>query len=142
MQYLESIIKQSRIITSNDVRWSVKYGEDTGSESDIEDDDGLDQRASRLVRDLGFQIRCFMDLVPTIELNLALAGIVRRRRPHTVERSFCASEPAKIYISLVRDKIRGVDHRLVDRLGEANWQRQANIREKMDVKLLNRNPIR
>ncbi len=78
-----------------------------------------------------------MDLVPTLELNLALAGKRRLREVQAAENPFRVSEPAHVYISLVRDKYNEADNRLIERLGEANWQRHVNIRRRMDAMMNN-----
>ena len=37
-----------------------------------------------------------------------------------------------IYVALVREKFQQAHYKLVERLGEANWQRHRSVREKMD----------
>lgn len=44
---------------------------------------------------------------------------------------FRLSVPAAIYVSMVRDKFRNAQAQLVNRLGEANWQRHQTIREQL-----------
>ena len=83
MQDLISFIEQSRTITYDDTEEIADDHEDTGSESDVEDEDSPDELESNLVNDLKFYTQCLMDLVPTLELNLALARKERRREFHT-----------------------------------------------------------
>ena len=45
---------------------------------------------------------------------------------------FRLSDPAAIYVSLVRDKFRNAQAQLVSRLGEANWQRHQRVREQLE----------
>lgn len=133
MQDLISLIEQSKIITSNDGPEVIGDCEDTGSECDTEDGDGPDGRGSNFLQDLEFRTLCLMDLVPTLELNLALAGKSRLREVRAAENPFRVSEPAHVYISLVRDKYKEADNSLIERLGEANWQRHVTIRRRMDA---------
>ena len=72
-----------------------------------------------------------LDLVPTLELTLEHVERRQRQPGLTTEPSY-ASNPANIYISLVRDKFPEANDRLVERLGEANWQRHLNIRKRME----------
>jgi hypothetical protein len=45
---------------------------------------------------------------------------------------FEVSGPAKVYVSNILDKFPSADIRLIERLGEANWQRHVIIRNKQD----------
>jgi len=137
LQDLISLIEQSRIITSSDGQEVIDDCEDTGSECDTEDGDGPDERGSNLLQDLEFRTLCLMDLVPTLELNLALAGKRRLREVQAAESPFRVSEPAHVYISLVRDKYNEADNRLIELLGEANWRRHVTIRRRMDAMMNN-----
>lgn len=76
MQGLVSFIKQFRI-TFNDASEVIDDCEDTDSKCDAEDENGLDERRSDLLKDLRFRTLCLMDLVPTLE---TLAGRKRRRK--------------------------------------------------------------
>lgn len=45
---------------------------------------------------------------------------------------FHVSNAARVYIALIRDKFKDAEPHLVDRLGEANWQRHVNVRLRME----------
>ncbi len=135
VQNLVSLIDQSKIITSVGAQDFINDSDDTGAEPNAEDEHDLEERGSDLGKNLEFQIQCLMDLVPTLELNLALARNRRERESHAAKVPFHASEPAHVYISLVRDKYKEADNRLVERLGEANWQRHVTIRKRIDAML-------
>ena len=132
MQDLISFIEQSRIITYNNTQETADDHEDAGSESDVEDEEIPDELEYNLIKDIQSRTQCLMDLVPTLEINLALAGKERRRVLHATQNPFLISEPAHVYISLVREKYKEADDKLVERLGEANWQRHVNVRRNMD----------
>ena len=79
-----------------------------------------------------FTIGCLMELGPSLEQNLASAG---RSDPSISKSSidlFCLSGPAGFYVSLVRDKYKQASKELVERLGEANWQRHLKVRNMME----------
>lgn len=113
-------MEQSKIFTSSDVQ-EVPDGCEDGTEVGEEDGERFDEQDHEFVKEIGFHTRCLMDLVPTLELNIALSGEQRREAMHAPKSPFLVSEPAHVYISLVRDKFKNADDRLVERLGEASW---------------------
>ena len=125
-------MEQSKIITSSVVQ-EVSDNHEFGGDVDMEDGERSDDEDPEFVEEIGFRTRCLMDLVPSLELNIALDGEQRRETIHAPKSSFSVSEPAHVYISLVRDKFKNADDRLVERLGEANWQRHVAIRKIMDA---------
>ena len=71
-----------------------------------------------------------MDLLPSLDHDLARLEAAQdfAYDPTT----FSISTPARIYVSLVRERYRNADERLIERLGEANWQRHVVIRNRID----------
>lgn len=92
-------------------------------------DEYPDDNVRDLCKDVVFIIKCLMELGPSLEQNLASAG---RSAPSTSKSAFvpfCLSGPAEFYVSLVRDKFKKASKELVERLGEANWQRHLRVRK-------------
>ena len=96
------------------------------------DRDGYsDDNVHDFCKDVVFIIKCLTELGPSLEQNLASA---RRPAPSTSNSAFvlfCLSGPAGFYVSLVRDKFKQASKELVERLGEANWQRHLKVRNMM-----------
>ena len=67
-----------------------------------------------------------------MQQNLVRAEIAHDQRSYVTSVPFSVSGPATIYVNLVRDKFKKAHHKLVERLGEANWQRHKDVREKME----------
>ena len=104
---------------------------DSGKEEDESETSSVSESID-LGEDLRSRVQMTLDLVPTLELTLEhVEGFQKRTRPIRTE-PFSASNPAGIYISLVRDRFPEADDRLIERLGEANWQRHLNIRKRID----------
>lgn len=106
---------------------------DSDSEfDDSEEDDDIDGSFGP-AEDLHSRVQMLLDLIPTLEATVAhierpQAQIIRTG----LNESFRASGPAQIYIALLRDKFPEADERLVERLGEANWQRHINVRRRIE----------
>ena len=87
-----------------------------------------DDNVPDFCEDVVFVVKCLMELGPSLEQNLVSTG----RSAHSVSTSasvlFCLSGPAESYVSLVRDKFKKASRELVERLGEANWQRHLKVR--------------
>jgi hypothetical protein len=102
---------------------------------DVEDNESLSSNGSdmklgesEVCNSLASQVACLMDLLPSMD-NTLLHAMGRDRDgrvPATVK--FQVSGPASSYIRSVYDKFSEADTKLVERLGEANWQRHTTIR--------------
>lgn len=138
---------QSTLIISHDSTQTSKPCDDSEevyfSESDVIYDGGnSDEEISdvemhhRRVLDIGnelkFRTQCLMDLLPSLEQNIALAESDHPKSSVSAVTPFSISTPAYTYISLLRDKYRNADEGLIERLGEANWQRHVFVRRKME----------
>ena len=71
-----------------------------------------------------------MDLLPSMEdtLNLATQAKDENEVPSSLD--FHISDPARTYILNIYDRFSKADPRLVERLGEANWQRHIALRNR------------
>ena len=90
--------------------------------------------------DAAFTIDCLTELGPSLQQNLSSA---RKPAPPVSQPAFgllCPSGPAGFYVSLVRDKFKRASKGLVERLGEANWQRHLRVRNMMED--LEKNPAK
>lgn len=127
LQELESLIEKSEAILSNEVSTNGSVGEE-------EDDDGNDSCTSGvgIDEDLRSRVQLAMDLVPSLESTLSHVERLQRQSAYISNEPFHASNPAQIYISLVRDKFPEANNKLIERLGEANWQRHINIRRRLE----------
>ena len=75
---------------------------------------------------------CLLDLVPTIERNI-IHAVKLTAKPPTSLIPFSMTEAARPFILRIADKFTNASNKLVERLGEANWQRFVQIRTRMDV---------
>ena len=83
-------------------------------------------------KDMHLHITCLEDLNSTLERMVKdtnLAGEDPIVGPHGI--TFHVTESAKQYVLQVHDKFRNAPKALVERLGEANWQRFIRIRSSM-----------
>ena len=110
--------------------------EQSNNENDEQYDSGSDISSESgscgTIEDINFATTCLMELGPCLEQNLKLAGSAQRRYSCLTSVPFTVSSPAMVYISSVREKFRQADYKLVERLGEANWQRHKAVREKIE----------
>lgn len=96
------------------------------------DDEGSGCEVGNLAKKLKSPLRNLMDLTPLLERAFAQTlRPVQARLFTDIEPKFCVSEPAKHHVNLVRERYRQASEILVERLGEANWQRFVRIRRQM-----------
>lgn len=103
--------------------------DDGGSDTDV-DDISDDDDMGDIVEELRLQTRWLMELAPALEQNLIHAESTKFHASSPTGVPFSVSGPAATYISLVRDKYRQAETQLVERLGEANWQRHVRVRSR------------
>ena len=107
-----------------------------GDDSEDEDTGGDDDFAKfDFIEELTFRVQMVLDLVPALESTLEHVKRSQKQLPYPITESLYASDPAQIYISVIRDKFPQADERLIQRLGEANWQRHINIRKRMQQRV-------
>lgn len=112
----------------------------------IEDDEGSDDSSSdyssdeesrtkthdfwQIVQRLRIQTSHLACLGPSIQRSLARLekDELRSNSIYPPVVPFEVSNAAGVYVSLIRDKFKDASNDLVERLGEANWQRHQNVR--------------
>jgi len=109
-------------------------GDDSDEEYDSERESLSDSERYSLCEDVSFSITCLAELRPSLDLNLVRAEKNRTQSARPPPVSFYLSDPAKIYVSLVREKFKQAQDQLVERLGEANWQRHIGVRRRAESK--------
>jgi len=130
---LESIIEQSRFITSGHQGGVIQSGEDSDEDYDSGSEGSSAGGSYDLCKDISFTITCLTDMRASLEQNLVSAERKRTKTARPPPVSVCVSGPANTYISLVREKFKQAENQLVERLGEANWQRHLIVRKRMGV---------
>ena len=71
-----------------------------------------------------------MDLVPTMKQSLTQTRT--KRKPPAISIPFAVSEAARPFVLNVYDKFNMASRKLIERLGESNWQRYVTVRARMD----------
>lgn len=107
------------------------------------DDENLSLSADVLFNcDMGSHIRGLADLVPTLQRLLCEESQSTGERHNcTSITTFHVTDSARQYVMQIRDKYRNAPTTLVERLGEANWQRFVRIRgKKYEVEGLDQDP--
>ncbi|MCJ1285845.1 hypothetical protein MMC26_005187 [Xylographa opegraphella] len=105
---------------------SPMYTPETSEDEDESSDSGTLLECS---------IDCLMDLIPTMEQSLAH---IQSRGIQTKTSSrvpFSVSELALPWVRNVSDKFTSADTALVERLGEANWQRYMTLRARTEQRI-------
>jgi hypothetical protein len=82
-----------------------------------------------IAADLRFYNHRLMDLMPSIERTAVQPAQLQGPNDHSALSPFQMSEPAHAYVIKVADKFPDAESKLVERLGEANWQRHVRIRQ-------------
>ena len=77
-------------------------------------------------------VDCLMDLVPAMEQTLSHLDAAAQRNHSSHGVVFAVSEAARPWVSNVSDKFDKADTKLVERLGESNWQRYLTVRARMN----------
>ena len=132
-QDLSALIEQAQAVASNKSLNSSHSDVEENSGSDTEDDDDIGgSYDSLLVRKLAQQTSWLNQLSTTIEQNYNRAKLRQKRAVYPPVVPFSVSGPAQFYVGLVQDKFQKAERKLVERFGEANWQRHVNIRNQLD----------
>ena len=131
LQELKTVIEQTKLIliSMNDQHALLH------EEFDDENNSGDESSAAgdcEIYDDISFAIACLTELRPSLEQNVACTKKALSQSALPPYVPFCLSDPAKIYVSLVRERYPQAQDHLVDRLGEANWQRHLSVRQKVD----------
>ena len=128
---LSSLVEQAEVIlsgTSGDEVLNANSGDD---EDDSDSESTSTQEEAEFCEDVEFHTRCLMQLVPALEQNIVSSRKPRIPLDRPNLQTFSVSEPASTYISLAQERFQEGDLKLVQRLGEANWQRHVRLRTKL-----------
>ncbi|KAG8531244.1 uncharacterized protein KY384_004602 [Bacidia gigantensis] len=108
--------------------------DDCSNDSDSDTSDGevcLEKGVFHIPESIAFHIKSLLEATPSI---LQCFEHLKTGVPLVPPiEGFITSGPAQAYIMLVRDKFPKASTQLVERLGEANWQRHAELRDFKDV---------
>ena len=132
LKELESVIEQGKLTIRKD-RDEILQDNHANEEEYDSGGEGLSDSGSYdTIEDIIFATTCLSELGPSLMQNLDRAESARDSCLDFINMPFAVSTPATIYVSLIREKFKQADHKLVQRLGEANWQRHKDVREKME----------
>ena len=82
------------------------------------------------LEDMKTHTECLLKLGPALERNIRQA--LKQRTEQSIHLvPFSVSHPAGLYVLNIREKFPKAEMRLVERLGEANWQRHKDTRKRM-----------
>lgn len=130
-QCLEEVASQNekaRIVLS-----SAEDSGDVVEDLAAMDDDGSSTPPDvRFNEEISIHIAALVDLVPTLQglLREETQAIGEQHR-RTGITTFYVTDSARQYVMQIRDKFPRASPTLVERLGEANWQRYVRIRQQM-----------
>jgi hypothetical protein len=116
---LETLLEKANLVCEIDQE---------SDESDLESDQSTSDQMSKAVTSLKISAGCLMDLLPSMENTLNCANSELRNTRNSQPIAFEVSGPAQPYVLNVLDRFSKADARLVERLGEANWQRHTTLR--------------
>lgn len=103
----------------------------TDSESEAEAQSNAD-RLDSFLRSLQTRTKLLMDTCPALEQTYFHANKPTKGLT-TTRPTFCVSEAAQSYVRKVYDRFPTGDISLIERLGEANWQRHQRLRSDQDL---------
>ena len=131
---LESAIEQGKLLATGDQDKVPEDDHDNDKDYDYDSgsENSSDSGSYDIVEDIDFNITCLKELGPSLEQNLIHGKRARIHESYPIILDFFIYAPAMTYVSLVDDKFPKADYKLVNRLGEANWQRHKSVREKID----------
>ena len=128
---LSSLIEQAQAIISGPNGDDLPNADEWGDEDDSDPESTSIQEEAEFCEDVEFNTRCLMQLVPALEQNILSSQKPRVPLDRPTSQAFSVSEPASTYISLAQQRFQDADLKLVQRLGEANWQRHVRLRTKL-----------
>ena len=110
--------------------------EDAGSDCSNDTSQGSlveGREPEEMVQELKTQMRYLIQLGPTLQQNVINAKKARVQELYPPVVPFYLSGPAGAYVRLVRQKYPNAADQLINRLGEANWQRHQLIRKQIEA---------
>ena len=131
---LKVLVEKTKDITSTRDHAAILNDRDWADQSDTDEDNSSDDDdTTDIVDELRLQVQWLTQLGPILEQNLISAQKPRIQASLPAPVPFSVSGPARVYVSLVREKYKLAQDRLVERLGEANWQRHISLRKSMEA---------
>ena len=131
---LKYLVEQIKVITSTRNHAAISISSDWEDESDTDEENSSDDdNTTDIVEELRLQTQWLTQLGPILEQNLVSVQKTRIEASLPAPVPFSVSGPAGIYVSLVREKYKQAQDQLVERLGEANWQRHISVRRSMEA---------
>ena len=128
---LRATTEKLRLLLEN----ATERDSDSGSETEDEEDNNPEyMQLSHVVSALKTYTTCLMDLLPSMEDTLLCSQTVREDH-NKAPVEFHVSGPARTYIINISHQFEKADIRLVERLGEANWQRHTAIRNGLEAQI-------
>ena len=127
IQDLRILTEQAKLIISRNVDHASSEGSEDEGEYGVSKDEVPDGD-NNIAGELQFHIGCLVDLGSTLEKSLLCTETGRVRSSQSAPLPFHISGTASVYISIIRDKFKDAEVQLIERLGEANWQRHVNVR--------------
>jgi hypothetical protein len=126
VEELGILLEKARTFRENDLD---SEGVSDGENTDLEDDEDRD-RLSISISSLATYTTCLMDLLPSMEDTLNFALKTKDEDEACSPLEFQVSGPARTYILKIYDRFSKANSQLVERLGEANWQRHITLRNR------------
>jgi hypothetical protein len=120
---LTILLEKARIIENEFDSEGVYDGDNT----DLEDYE-YHNELSMSINSLATYTTCLMDLLPSMEDTLNFASLAEDEDQSPSPLDFHVSGPARTYILNIFDRFSKANSQLVERLGEANWQRHIALR--------------
>lgn len=127
IQDLRTLVEQAKSIIPSNVDEALSEGSEDKGEYGVSKEK-VPSEDNGIAGELQLHIGCLIDLGPTLEKCLLCTKDGRVRSSQLVPVPFQVTDAASVYISLIRDKFRDAEAQLIERLGEANWQRHVNVR--------------
>lgn len=127
-QEMEVLVEEATIVSKSNNNDSDEESEDEFS-SLLRGN--IHVRKANIVKDIDRHIGLLMNFLPSLHHFLEY---MRQEKEHkaAAKSEFTPSQAASAYISIVREKFTHAEEEIVERLGEANWQRHLNIRKKLE----------
>ena len=127
IQDLRILTEQAKSIIFRNVDQASSEGSEDEGEYGMSKDE-VPYGDNNIAAELQFHIGCLVDLGSTLEKSLLCTETGRVRSSQSAPLPFHVSDAASAYISIIRDKFKDAEAQLIERLGEANWQRHVNVR--------------
>ena len=127
---LALLLERTQWIVGDADRTASSYAGDESDQSDYDSETSSNGENS-VYETIQFGIARLMELAPSLQKNIVRGRKARTQHILSSSQPFRASEPANIYIKIAQEKFKQADLKLVQRLGQASWQRHRRIRGMM-----------